>query len=846
MLDWSNHQNGMLMNDVTLNKQTDYNHTSDTLDSTQLTRDFLNSSENIGTCLKNYVTQSPLEVMAQRFGHVIREFQFNSNPAVNDQHENIKSFDHPSSFVNDSIYSSSCSALSQSCPYFPSNLISNYTPVPSNHLTQYVSPNTHKLPILLSKSSLDYFHSRLYETVGIPEKQSKIPSSNILNENEILKANEVTSDDSVDENLNHSSLVSTSVLTPLSLPLNINSQNSVQCSTSRKKQSFYYPVYTKTGSTNNLNKNQYDGVSECELQSSEDKITMDTNCCLNLSSGNNTFTNQDRMLLNFKDSSQYDAQYTNNLPIYHNKYSQYLNSLTNSKSHEFKCQYKPYCAPISNYSIQSYDYIKKSIDYSESPLSESSSLNRSLPVYCSTDCNNPNVKPPFSYITLIVSAMNSKLSKKITLNEIYAWIMSTFAYYRKNTRRWQNSIRHALSFNDCFIKVPRPTGESGKGSYWTIHPKAIDMFNNGSSMRRNRKFIDESRYRNHHNHQRNHQQHQFHSNSIKHNNNMNTIMRSKHLLSMNKINNNNSHSNKKNEERNHIKNQQNFQIGHKQGANNELTINKTEDNLNIFHQKMYHSSDNNNNNNNESNIDKVSYLEADELYNNNNNSSDIRKLDNTQNATTMMNTVDTANYNMLNSWNVLSSLSVGFNRLDDCLLNIYNNTNTIDNQHYYTCHKIKSNGNENENFRNSDNHNHQYETTFISSLSSSSSSSHVLRPSTSSSPYKLHQQYDDQSTSLSNYYKMIPTNSQVDCNQSILLNHSYQKLGMNPIQHFLNNATNSHWINTDDNNSSSSNNNSNNEKAMINDDGELNSLSRNINEQYTETNLNQIFYEYDD
>ncbi|KER23215.1 hypothetical protein T265_08863 [Opisthorchis viverrini] len=111
------------------------------------------------------------------------------------------------------------------------------------------------------------------------------------------------------------------------------------------------------------------------------------------------------------------------------------------------------------------------------------------------DLSDVSTKPPFSYITLIVSAMSSKPSKQITLSEIYAWIMSTFAYYRKNTRRWQNSIRHALSFNDCFIKVPRPSGEAGKGSYWTVHPRAVDMFENGSSMRRNRKFVDENRVR---------------------------------------------------------------------------------------------------------------------------------------------------------------------------------------------------------------------------------------------------------------------------------------------------------------------------------------------------------------
>ncbi|VDL98813.1 unnamed protein product [Schistocephalus solidus] len=60
---------------------------------------------------------------------------------------------------------------------------------------------------------------------------------------------------------------------------------------------------------------------------------------------------------------------------------------------------------------------------------------------------------------------------------------------------WQNSIRHALSFNDCFTRVPRPSGETGKGSYWTLHSGALGMFENGSSIRRNRKFVDESRVR---------------------------------------------------------------------------------------------------------------------------------------------------------------------------------------------------------------------------------------------------------------------------------------------------------------------------------------------------------------
>ncbi|CAH1797111.1 unnamed protein product [Owenia fusiformis] len=97
-------------------------------------------------------------------------------------------------------------------------------------------------------------------------------------------------------------------------------------------------------------------------------------------------------------------------------------------------------------------------------------------------------KPPYSYIALITMALESSTNGMMTLNEIYAWIMGRFPYFKNDQKRWQNSIRHNLSLNDCFTRIPRPPGTPGKGNYWALHPECKDMFGNGSFLRRNKRF----------------------------------------------------------------------------------------------------------------------------------------------------------------------------------------------------------------------------------------------------------------------------------------------------------------------------------------------------------------------
>ncbi|XP_054721871.1 forkhead box protein P1-like isoform X2 [Uloborus diversus] len=76
---------------------------------------------------------------------------------------------------------------------------------------------------------------------------------------------------------------------------------------------------------------------------------------------------------------------------------------------------------------------------------------------------NADVRPPFTYASLIRQAIIESPERQLTLNEIYNWFQNTFCYFRRNAATWKNAVRHNLSLHKCFMRV-----ENIKGAVWTV------------------------------------------------------------------------------------------------------------------------------------------------------------------------------------------------------------------------------------------------------------------------------------------------------------------------------------------------------------------------------------------
>ncbi|KAL0972648.1 hypothetical protein UPYG_G00192360 [Umbra pygmaea] len=105
-----------------------------------------------------------------------------------------------------------------------------------------------------------------------------------------------------------------------------------------------------------------------------------------------------------------------------------------------------------------------------------------------------------SYADLITKAIESTPEKRLTLSQIYDWMVKSVPYFKdkgdsNSSAGWKNSIRHNLSLHSRFMRVQNEG--TGKSSWWMLNPdggksgncprrRAASMDNNNSKIAKSR------------------------------------------------------------------------------------------------------------------------------------------------------------------------------------------------------------------------------------------------------------------------------------------------------------------------------------------------------------------------
>ncbi|XP_051540056.1 forkhead box protein O1-B [Myxocyprinus asiaticus] len=95
-----------------------------------------------------------------------------------------------------------------------------------------------------------------------------------------------------------------------------------------------------------------------------------------------------------------------------------------------------------------------------------------------------------SYADLITKAIESSPEKRLTLSQIYEWMVKSVPYFKdkgdsNSSAGWKNSIRHNLSLHSRFVRVQNEG--TGKSSWWMLNPEGGKS---GKSLRRRATSMD--------------------------------------------------------------------------------------------------------------------------------------------------------------------------------------------------------------------------------------------------------------------------------------------------------------------------------------------------------------------
>ncbi|KAF8152669.1 hypothetical protein K438DRAFT_1687949 [Mycena galopus ATCC 62051] len=98
-------------------------------------------------------------------------------------------------------------------------------------------------------------------------------------------------------------------------------------------------------------------------------------------------------------------------------------------------------------------------------------LSPTIPVNLWAIADPPEGQKPFASLpTLIKLAIHGSEDRRLTLQGICDALATRFTWYHAHRLddAWKNSVRHNLSLNKVFRKIPRDVTQMGKGCFWEL------------------------------------------------------------------------------------------------------------------------------------------------------------------------------------------------------------------------------------------------------------------------------------------------------------------------------------------------------------------------------------------
>ncbi|KAL3087825.1 hypothetical protein niasHT_029589 [Heterodera trifolii] len=111
----------------------------------------------------------------------------------------------------------------------------------------------------------------------------------------------------------------------------------------------------------------------------------------------------------------------------------------------------------------------------DSAIGDSCSRSDSPPSAAKKATTRRNAWGNMSYADLITQAILNSPEKRLTLSQVYEWMVQNVPYFRdkgdsNSSAGWKNSIRHNLSLHNRFMRIQNEG--AGKSSWWVINPDA--------------------------------------------------------------------------------------------------------------------------------------------------------------------------------------------------------------------------------------------------------------------------------------------------------------------------------------------------------------------------------------